>query len=98
LTGKAERGTFIVMATIRITAKRQATLPAALCKELGVEPGDDIRTERRVVKGETVWVLRARKLDWSWIGAARPFIKRRSHRWDDIENSIDKGWAEDDRA
>jgi len=86
------------MATIRITAKRQATLPAALCDELGVQPGDDIQTERRVVKGETVWVIRARKLDWSWVGAARPFIKRRSHRWDNIERSIEKGWAENDRA
>jgi bifunctional DNA-binding transcriptional regulator/antitoxin component of YhaV-PrlF toxin-antitoxin module len=88
----------MLMATIRITAKRQATLPAALCDELGVQPGDDIQTERRVVKGETVWVLRARKLDWSWFGAAKHLIKRRSHRWEDIEKNIEKGWAEDDRA
>ena len=89
----------MAMATIRITAKRQATLPAALCDELGVQPGDDLHTERRVVKGETVWVLRARKLDWSWFGAAKPLIKkRRSHRWGDIERKIDEGWAEDDRA
>jgi bifunctional DNA-binding transcriptional regulator/antitoxin component of YhaV-PrlF toxin-antitoxin module len=87
------------MATIRITAKRQATLPAALCDELGVQPGDDIQTERRVVKGETVWVLRARKLDWSWVGAAKRLIKkRRSHRWEDVEKTINRGWAEDDRA
>lgn len=87
------------MATIRITAKRQATLPAALCDELGVQPGDDIQTERRVVRGETVWVLRARKLDWSWFGAAKRFIKkRRSHRWDEIRKNINQGWAEDDRA
>jgi bifunctional DNA-binding transcriptional regulator/antitoxin component of YhaV-PrlF toxin-antitoxin module len=37
-----------------LTAKRQATLPAALCEELGVGPGDALDVERRVVDGETV--------------------------------------------
>ena len=81
------------MASIRITSKRQATLPAALCDELGVGPGDDLIAERRVVGGKTVWVLRARKPDWSWVGGARPYAKGKSTRWRDIRRSIERGWA-----
>ena len=58
------------MAAIRLTTKRQATLPRALCEELDVNPGDEIALERRVFEGETLWILRPRKIDWSWIGRA----------------------------
>jgi hypothetical protein len=57
------------MAAIKLTAKRQATLPRDLCEELDVHPGDEIALERRVLGGETMWVMRPRKVDWSWIGA-----------------------------
>jgi len=39
------------MAKVAITAKRQATLPATLCDDLGVGPGDVLDVERRVLKG-----------------------------------------------
>ena len=58
------------MAAIKLTAKRQATLPRDLCEELDVHPGDEIALERRVLGGETLWIMRPRKVDWSWIGAA----------------------------
>jgi bifunctional DNA-binding transcriptional regulator/antitoxin component of YhaV-PrlF toxin-antitoxin module len=58
------------MAAIRLTTKRQATLPRAVCDELNVHPGDEILLERRVFAGETLWTMRPRKIDWSWIGAA----------------------------
>ena len=58
------------MAAFKLTAKRQATLPRDLCEELGVRPGDEIALERRVLGGETLWIMRPRKVDWSWIGAA----------------------------
>jgi hypothetical protein len=74
---------------LRLTTKRQATLPAALCEELGVGPGDH---------GSPAWVLRAAKPDWSWVGAARPWCRGKSHRWDDVERSIERGWAGDDRT
>ena len=77
---------------MKITAKRQATLPASLCEELGVGPGQRVLVERRVVDGETVWVLRSRRPDWSWVGAARRYGKGKSHRWVDIERSIARGW------
>jgi bifunctional DNA-binding transcriptional regulator/antitoxin component of YhaV-PrlF toxin-antitoxin module len=93
LLGKEYSGTLPAMASVRITAKRQATLPAALCEELGVGPGDNLLAERRVIRGETVWVLRPRRPDWSWLGAARAYAAGKSHRWRDVRRSIAKGWA-----
>jgi len=61
-----------------ITSKRQATLPAALCEEIGLRPGSRVVLQRRVLDGETVWVLRSRKPDWSWIGAARRYAAMRA--------------------
>jgi len=86
------------MRTVAITAKRQATLPAALCEDLGVGPGERIILERRVIDGETVWVLRSSKPDWSWVGAARRYGRGKSHRWRDVRRSIARGWAGDDRT
>jgi bifunctional DNA-binding transcriptional regulator/antitoxin component of YhaV-PrlF toxin-antitoxin module len=86
------------MAKVAITSKRQATLPAALCEELGVGPGDALDVERRVVDGETVWVLRGNTLDWSWIGVARQYAKGRSHKLSDVKRSIERGWLRGDRT
>jgi AbrB family looped-hinge helix DNA binding protein len=84
---------------IRITAKRQATLPAALCEELGLEPGDTLELERRTLDGERIWVLRSSKPDWSWAGAAAGYARGKSHRWRDVEKSIARSWAVgDDRS
>jgi bifunctional DNA-binding transcriptional regulator/antitoxin component of YhaV-PrlF toxin-antitoxin module len=59
------------MAAIKLTAKRQATLPRSLCEEMNVHPGDEIELERRALDGDTIWIMRPRKVDWSWIGAAK---------------------------
>ena len=56
------------MPTIKLTTKRQATLPRDLCEELGVHPGDEIALEQRVLGGETLWIMRPHKVDWSWLG------------------------------
>jgi bifunctional DNA-binding transcriptional regulator/antitoxin component of YhaV-PrlF toxin-antitoxin module len=85
------------MKLITITSKRQATLPAELCDDLGVGPGDKLELERRTVAGEPLWVLRARKPDWSWFGAAKRYAKGRPHGWEAIEQSISKGMAGDRR-
>jgi bifunctional DNA-binding transcriptional regulator/antitoxin component of YhaV-PrlF toxin-antitoxin module len=79
------------MKDVMITSKRQATLPAALCRELGVGPGDRVRVERRLVDGEKVWILRGRQLDWSWHGAARRHARGKSHAWSKIQRSIERG-------
>ena len=46
------------MTTIRLTSKRQATLPRALCDEMHLEAGDAVLVDAKVVDGERVWVLR----------------------------------------
>lgn len=86
------------MAKVAITAKRQATLPATLCEELGVGPGDALDVERRVLGGETVWVLRGKNLDWSWVGLAGRYAKGRSHKLRDVKQSIRRGWSRGDRT
>lgn len=86
------------MPSLKLTAKRQATLPAALCEELGLEPGDRIHAERRVVGSETVWVLRGPKPDWSWFAAARKYGKGKSYRWKVVRRGIERGWATGDRS
>lgn len=81
------------MRTIRITAKRQATLPKDLCEDMGVGPGDDLQVQRRVIDGQEVWVLAAGRPDWSWVGCARPFAAGKEHDWAAVEASIAKGMA-----
>lgn len=85
------------MKLMTITSKRQATLPAELCDDLGVGPGDKLALERRTVAGQCVWIVRARKPDWSWLGAARRYAKNRSHDLDAIEESVARGLAGDRR-
>lgn len=86
------------MPKIKLTSKRQATLPAALCQELGVRAGDTLNLERRTVEGETVWVVRGAKPDWSWFGSARGYAAGKTHGWRGIAKSIARGWADGDRS
>ncbi len=81
-----------------MTAKRQATLPVDLCREMGVRPGDKLLLDRKVIGGETVWVIRTGQPDWSWFGAARTHAQGRSHRWSDIERSIERAWRHGGRS
>lgn len=78
--------------------RQQATLPAALCKELGLAPGAKVSVERRLVGMETVWVLKGPGPDWSWVGALHRYAKGKSHRLSDIRRSVARGWASGHRA
>jgi bifunctional DNA-binding transcriptional regulator/antitoxin component of YhaV-PrlF toxin-antitoxin module len=85
------------MRAMKITSKRQATLPLELCEALGIEAGDTVRLERRMVDGESVWVLRGPQVDWSWFGAARRHARGKDHRWPRVKGSIARGWERGDR-
>lgn len=98
MPSKAICATLRGMHVVTITAKRQATLPAALCKELGLAPGAKVAVERRLVGKQTVWVLKGPGPDWSWVGSLRRYAKGKSHRLSDIRRSIAKGWAGGHRA
>lgn len=80
------------MSYIKLTAKRQATLPKALCDELKVEPGDSIRVEKRVVDGHEVWCLEpVRSAERpAWFGALRKYAAGKSHDLDEIRESVER--------
>jgi bifunctional DNA-binding transcriptional regulator/antitoxin component of YhaV-PrlF toxin-antitoxin module len=78
------------LSTIKLTSKRQATLPKSLCDELGLAPGDEIRIERREIGDEAVWVLRQNAPDTSWIGALSRYAKGKRHDPKSLRASIGK--------
>jgi bifunctional DNA-binding transcriptional regulator/antitoxin component of YhaV-PrlF toxin-antitoxin module len=81
------------MHVVTITAKRQATLPAALCRELGLAPGTKVAVERRRAGRKTEWILKAPGPDWAWVGSLRQYARGKSHRLADIRRSVARGWA-----
>jgi len=77
------------MAAIRLTSKRQATFPRAVCEEMHLKPGDSLVIETRIVDGERVWVLRPeRPPDTSWFGSLRRYARGKTHGMDAIRKSI----------
>lgn len=80
----------MVVRSAKLTAKRQATLPAELCRDLGVGPGDRLLLERRLVDGESVWVIQAETphVEMPWFGALRGYANGKSHDMEDIRRSI----------
>jgi len=82
--------------TIKLTAKRQATFPAALCQDLNLRPGDRLALERREMDGAPAWIMRPAFGDQalSWFGALRPFAVGKSHAMDEIRRSISRKTAE----
>ena len=82
--------------TIKLTAKRQATFPAELCRDLDLQPGDRLTLERRELDGAPAWVMRPLSGDAvpSWFGALRPFASGKSHAMDDIRRAIGRRMGE----
>jgi|SaaInlStandDraft_1057018.scaffolds.fasta_scaffold346111_1 bifunctional DNA-binding transcriptional regulator/antitoxin component of YhaV-PrlF toxin-antitoxin module len=81
------------MATIKITSKRQATFPAELCGDLGIEPGDQVTVEPQNIAGKKVWVIQPVKTETEdkWFGSLSNYAKGKSHNMDDIKASIVRG-------
>ncbi len=79
---------------LKLTTKRQATFPVATCHALGIQPGDTLEMESRVLEGETVWILKPRPvLDFSWIGSLKGKGTKtpRDHSMEAIRQSITTG-------
>ena len=80
------------MATIRLTAKRQATFPRAVCEALHLSPGDAITLDTTLLDGEEVWVLRPkRKPAPRWFGRLRRYARGKPHGMAAVRKSIAKG-------
>ena len=78
------------MALIRLTAKRQATLPRQLCEELRVRPGDALLVDARVVDGERVWLLKPADAGVPWFARLKRYAKGKRHDLASIRSSIEK--------
>ena len=80
------------MTLIKMTAKRQATFPRALCQELNLEPGDAIGVEKRIIDGKAVWCLEpVAEPDLSWMGRFKAQAKGKKHDMRSIRKSIARG-------
>ncbi len=68
------------MATIKLTSKRQATFPRAVCEEMNLRPGDRIELTPAEVDGQQVWVLRPKEpLEMPWIGCLEKYARGKDH-------------------
>jgi bifunctional DNA-binding transcriptional regulator/antitoxin component of YhaV-PrlF toxin-antitoxin module len=77
------------MTIVKLTAKRQTTLPRKLCEELNVRPGDAIAVERRVIDGKAVWCLDSIAVpDLSWMGRFKKKARGKRHDMGSIRRSI----------
>jgi len=80
------------MSAMRLTTKRQATLPKTLCEEMGVRAGDAIEVEKAVVNGKQVWCLRPNIEERApaWFGQLRRFARGKPHDMESIRKSIEE--------
>lgn len=77
--------------TIKLTSKRQATLPSQLCLELGIRPGDDLLLERKDLDEGTVWVLKPKpRLSSNWFARLKHYARDKDHDMDAIRRSVGK--------
>ena len=76
---------------IRLTAKRQATLPKSLCEEMHLSPGDSLLVERIAVEGDFVWCLRRQSVNLpTWFGALRGYAQGVEHNMESVRRSVER--------
>ncbi|MFZ4396932.1 MAG: hypothetical protein ACOYOU_15060 [Kiritimatiellia bacterium] len=81
-----------MVSTIKLTGKRQATFPVAVCESLGVGAGDRLVLTSMNVKGRTVWIIEPPQPDDSaWFGVLHKYVRGRSHDMSAIRASIADG-------
>ena len=78
-----------MVTTIKLTSKRQATFPAALCRELGVKPGDELVLERQSRENQVTWVLKHPAVESApWFACLRAYGAGKKHDLESIRRSI----------
>lgn len=80
------------MSIIRITSKRQATLPKALCDEMGVRPGDSLSVQRVRLDDKDAWILRPSPppSEPGWVGSLKRYAAGKPHDMQSIRRSIEE--------
>jgi len=86
------------MSRITLDENGSAILPATLCKEMGLRPGDEIDVEARVIDGGRAWLLRRSEPDFSWIGSLKNHIKNHDHEPSDTDLIVEKAIAQESNA
>jgi len=76
---------------IRLTAKRQATLPKRLCDEMSLRPGDALVVDEAVIDGRRVWLLSpADQIETPWFASLKRYGKGKRHDMQSVRDSIVK--------
>jgi len=79
------------MTLIRLTAKRQATLPRQLCDEMRLSPGDAIAVDVKMLDGKRVWLLRpADRIETPWFGRLGRYARGKRHDLRSVRRSVEK--------
>ncbi|MDK3159954.1 AbrB/MazE/SpoVT family DNA-binding domain-containing protein [Kamptonema cortianum] len=79
------------MQTIKISSKRQATLPVELCRQMNLKQGDRLHVYPEKKKGKIVWRLSPIPPDEPrWFASLRPEVSgaQRDHSMSEIRKSI----------
>lgn len=70
------------MATIKMTAKRQATFPAEVCREMGLASGDCIELFSVEHNDQKIWALKpVVKSQMPWVGTLNKYASKRNPPW-----------------
>ncbi|MFP4573910.1 MAG: AbrB/MazE/SpoVT family DNA-binding domain-containing protein [Desulfobacterales bacterium] len=78
--------------TIKLTSKRQVTFPVQVCRELGLQPGDELILEPKEMDEGYVWILRLKsRRPQTWFGRLNNYASGKSHDMEDIRKSIGLG-------
>ena len=81
--------------TIKLTSKRQATFPAQLCRELGINVGEELILERKEIEGDIAWIIKPKKrVSIKWFGGLIKYAQGKEHSIESIRNSIGKSLGE----
>ena len=79
------------MTLIRLTVKRQATLPKQLCEEMRLRPGDSLVVDERVIEGKRVWLLRpVDRIDTPWFARLKRYAAGKRQDLRSVRKSIEK--------
>jgi bifunctional DNA-binding transcriptional regulator/antitoxin component of YhaV-PrlF toxin-antitoxin module len=80
---------------LRLTAKRQVTLPKRLCAEMGLQPVSALVVDDRMIDGRRVWLLRpAGRIEMPWFGRLKRYGKAKRHDMASVRQSIAKARRE----
>lgn len=86
------------MPRIKLTAKRQATFPSDVCRQLGLRTGDFLELKPVLYQNERVWVLKPLpKLERSWIGSLKKYARKVDRPWTREEHEEETGrtWSKE---